>query len=197
MTAKRTVRQDCWLQLFNRILYPLMPGVYNAMDALTLGAWWRLVSQALDYVPPDKKVLEIGFGPGRLHVALAHRARFCSGLDMARGMCTFTRRRLARKQAKSLIVQGNVFKLPYPDESFDYVVSTFAFSGWPEGEAAMREVSRVIAKGGRFVLIDIGLPPDRNRTGTFFARLWEKMGDFLYDQARLMASSGLIVEEKR
>jgi ubiquinone/menaquinone biosynthesis C-methylase UbiE len=183
--------QERFLRFFNRVLYNALAPAYDALDWLTLGTWWRLVSRALDYVPADQRVLEIGFGPGKLHVHLARRSSLCVGLDLAPGMCRIARHKLARAGLKSGITRGSVFTLPYPANAFDTVVSTFAFSGLPNGGAALREMARVIRPGGQIVLVDIGLPRDHNRVGVFWARLWERMGDYLYDQPALMAQAGL------
>jgi ubiquinone/menaquinone biosynthesis C-methylase UbiE len=183
------------MKFFNNIVYELFPNVYNALDQLTFGAWWNLIRQALKYVPPEKKVLEVGFGPGRLHVELAREAELCSGVDLAWGMCRFTKRRLHKEGLRSLLVRGDVLALPYATDTFTVVVSTFAFSGFPEGERAMGEMARVTAKGGCIVLVDIGLPADNNRLGIFLARLWEHLGDHLYDQPSLMSETGLEVIE--
>lgn len=192
MTGRKPAQEN-WLRFFNDVVYEAFPAAYNALDRLTFGAWWRLVRRALDYVPEGGRVLEIGFGPGRLHVELARRAKQGVGLDLAWGMCRFTQRRMHRAGLKSQLVRGSVFALPYPSNIFDTVVSTFAFSGFPDGERAMGEMARVTAAGGRIVLIDIGLPRDGNRLGTFLARLWQYLGDFLYDQRLLMVEAGLEV----
>ena len=181
------------LRFFNDVIYEGFPAAYNALDWLTFGAWWRLVRQALAYVPPGGRVLEIGFGPGRLQVELARRADVCLGLDLAWGMCRFSRRRLLQAGLPSRLVRGSVFTLPYPSDSFDTVVSTFAFSGFPEGALALDEMVRVTAAGGCIVLVDIGLPGDGNRLGVLLARLWEGLGDFLYDQPQMMEAAGLAV----
>ena len=104
-----------------------------------------------------------------------------------------TRRRLQRAGLPSRVVRGSVFALPYPAGAFDVVVSTFALSGLPDGLAALREMACVTGAGGRVVLVDIGLPGDGNRAGVFWACLWERMGDFLYDQPALMREAGLEV----
>lgn len=185
--------QEHRLRFFNDVVYERFPAAYNAMDWLTLGAWWHLVRQALAYIPPGGRVLEIGFGPGRLQVELARRADISLGLDLAWGMCRFTQRRLHRAKLTSRIVRGSVFSLPYPSGAVDTVVSTFAFSGVANGVTAMGEMARVTAVGGRVVLVDIGLPEDGNRLGTFWAELWARQGDFLYDQPQMMKAAGLDV----
>ncbi len=189
--SQRTPAQDRWLNFFNRVIYTSLAPLYNSLDWLTFGAWWRLLRRALDDVPAGQRVLEVSFGPGKLQVELARRSALCAGIDLAEGMCRFTQRRLLNQGLPNRIAQANVFALPFPANSFDVVVSTFAFSGFPDGDRALREMARVTAPGGRVVLIDIGLPPDGNRLGTVLARLWERLGDFLYDQPAMMAACGL------
>lgn len=189
--SRQSPGQERWLRFFNTVLYNALAPLYDSLDWLTFGAWWRLVSRALDYIPAGGRVLEVGFGPGKLHVELARRADLLAGLDLARGMCRITRQRLLRHGLVPRLTRGSVYALPYPAGEFDTVVSTFAFSGFPDGPAAMREMARVLRPGGRLVLVDIGLPQDGNRAGSFWARLWERMGDTLYDQPALLAAAGL------
>jgi ubiquinone/menaquinone biosynthesis C-methylase UbiE len=192
-TNNRSAAHARWQHFWNAVVYNALAPVYDSLDWLTLGEWWRLVSRALDHVPPGGRVLEVGFGPGRLHVELARQADLCVGLDLAWGMCRFTQRRLARAGLVSRLTRGSAFSLPYPAEAFDTVVSTFAISGLPNAGDALDEMARVTCQGGSVVLVDIGLPLDGNRAGTFWARLWERMGDYLYDFPALMADSGLRV----
>ena len=178
---------------FNRVLYDRLPGLYNALDELTLGAWWHLVRRALDYVPAGERVLEVGFGPGKLQVELARQAQTAVGIDLAGGMCRYTYRRLADQGLSPNITRGSAYQLPYRAESFDTVVSTFAISGLIDVQDAVAEMTRVTAIGGRVVIVDIGLPADGNPVGTFWARLWEAMGDFLHDFPAVMEQAGLSV----
>lgn len=181
------------LRFLNDVVYRRMAPVYNAIDGLTMGAWWRLVRRALDYVPHGGRVLEVGVGPGRLQTELAAHSDMSVGLDLARGMCRFTSRRLRRARLASRIVQGDMFQSPFPAEAFDTIVSTFALSGVAQGEAALREMNRVAKRGGRIVIVDIGPPSDGNRTGVFWSQLWERTGDLLYDQPAMMKAAGLEV----
>jgi ubiquinone/menaquinone biosynthesis C-methylase UbiE len=72
-------------------------------------------------------------------------------------MCRFTRRRLERAGLDSTnIVRGSVMDMPYDNEAFDTVVATFSFSGFSDGPQAMAKMIRVLAPGGRVVLVDIG-----------------------------------------
>lgn len=188
-----SARHSRRLRFFNDVVYRRMAPVYNAIDVLTLGTWWRLVRRALDYVPRGGRALEVGVGPGRLQTELAAYSDMCVGLDLAWGMCRFTNRRLRRARLARRIVQGDMFQSPFPAEAFDTIVSAFALSGVAHGEAALREMNRVAKRGGRIVIVDIGPPSDGNRMGVFWSQLWEGTGDFLYDQPAMMRAAGLEV----
>ncbi len=180
-------------RFFNTIVYEMLAPVYDGLDWSTLGAWWRYVSRALDHVPAHRRVLEVGFGPGKLQTALARHAELCVGIDLALGMCRFTRRRLQRGGLPVRLARGSVFALPFPSGVFDTVVSTFAISGLANAEQAVAEMARVLVPEGTLALVDIGLPLDGNRTGAFWAHLWERFGDFLYDYPALIRANALDV----
>lgn len=186
----RSLRPDPAQRRFLR-LYDAAPRAYDLLDRLTFGAWWRLVRRALDFVPEGGRALEVGFGPGKLLAALATRSSLAAGVDLAFGMCRYTRKRLVENGQPPLVACGSAFTLPYPAGTFDAVVSTFALSGFPDPAAALSEMARVAAPDGSVVLIDISLPPDGNLLGTLLARLWESMGDWLYDYPALMREADL------
>eukprot|EP00544_Gedaniella_sp_CCMP2646_P013576 CAMPEP_0202490496 /NCGR_PEP_ID=MMETSP1361-20130828/7887_1 /ASSEMBLY_ACC=CAM_ASM_000849 /TAXON_ID=210615 /ORGANISM="Staurosira complex sp., Strain CCMP2646" /LENGTH=234 /DNA_ID=CAMNT_0049120395 /DNA_START=214 /DNA_END=918 /DNA_ORIENTATION=- len=195
-SQERSAGQDKRLQWWNDVVYNTLAPLYNSLDWLTCGMWWALQSRALDHVERKRcgRVLEVGFGPGRLFVEIARlQPDSLDGIDLAQGMCRFTKERMQRNGLECTIVRGSVHDMPYQDSAFNTLVSTFSFSGFRDGKEAMKEMVRVLAPGGRVVIVDIGLPLDHNRVGTFWARLWEWCGDFLYDIPKLMEESGLTV----
>lgn len=58
----------------DHVIYNRMPGLYDAMDWLTLGVWWRLLSRMLDYIPPGGRVLIGDFSLRPAHADAARRA---------------------------------------------------------------------------------------------------------------------------
>lgn len=190
-TNREVIQRGFWDRAYNRLA-----GLYDAVDWFTGGATHRFRRRALPYLPPDgARVLEIGFGSGRLHLELAKRYQM-AGLDLAPGMVDLTRRRLGARGLVSDLRRGNVEEIPWADESFDAVISTFAFSAFPDADAAMDEIVRLIKPGGRVIIVDAGEASDGNAMARFLAWLWEALGDYMRDEAPLMAARGLAVQRE-
>ena len=65
-----------------------------------------------------------------------------------------------RRISNMLTARASADALPFPDESFDLVCCRLAAHHFPNLEAFVREVRRVLKKGGRFALVD-NVAPDR------------------------------------
>lgn len=107
-------------------------------------------------VPDFGSVLDVGCGTGYLLRILARRclsARWLDGIDPAPSMVE-----VAAAQADDSrlnFVVGVAEQLPYPDESFDLIVSTTSFDHWADQGAGLRECARVLRPGGRLLLVDL------------------------------------------
>ncbi|HET89376.1 MAG TPA: class I SAM-dependent methyltransferase [Chloroflexi bacterium] len=190
-THRRTIQRRFWNPVYDRLAH-----WYDGVDWFTGNTTHRWRRSALRYLPPaGSRVLEIGFGSGKLHTEMARQHRM-AGLDLAPGMVHLTRRRLAARGLSSRLAVGSVYALPWPAESFDAVVSTFAFSTFPDAEAALDEMVRVTRPGGRVIIVDAGEASDGNRVAHLLARLWELMGDYMRDEVPLMEARGLAVERE-
>jgi ubiquinone/menaquinone biosynthesis C-methylase UbiE len=130
------------------------------------------------------RVLEVSVGTGYLISQYAGTFE-THGIDYNRKMVTIARENLSRAGRQAELVQGNVEALPYPDASFNSLVNTMAFSGYPNGMQALVEMKRVLRQDGRLILIDVTYPPDQNWLGSRLAMLWERSGDILRDMETL------------
>lgn len=140
--------------------YDLMAKVMGA-DA----ARGPLVQQAA--CGPGDRVLEIGCGTGSLLMALkrAQPGADAVGLDPDAAALAIARRKAARAGLGVQLDQGFADELPYPDASFDRVLSSFMFHHLSRGvkETTLREVLRVLRPGGRFHMVDFGGPGSGKR----------------------------------
>ncbi|RDH78072.1 class I SAM-dependent methyltransferase [Mycolicibacterium moriokaense] len=179
-----TARFDRW---YSRLARP-----YDIAVKLLPG-WRRWLSTALPHIR-GPCVLEVSFGTGWLLTRYADG--FDShGVDLNERMVAVARRNLDRAGTHAELLRANVEKLPYPDDSFDTVVNTMAFSGYPDADRAMSELRRVLRPGGRIVMVDIGYPRDGNRIGRALVEAWKRTGDVIRDMPALFERFGFDVRQ--
>ena len=180
-----------WDPVYDRLAWG-----YDAVDWFTGGTTHRLRQIALPYLPPPPaRLLEIGYGSGRLHDELAAQYSM-AGLDRAPGMARLTRRRLESRGRVSALCVGDACALPWPAHAFDAVYATFALSAVPDIDRAIDEMVRVTRPGGRVIVVDAGKAMDGNRLARGLAALWSAMGDYMRDERPYLAVHGLRVERQ-
>jgi ubiquinone/menaquinone biosynthesis C-methylase UbiE len=194
--GKATMGSEQIQKRFWRPVYDRLAGLYDAVDWFTGNTTHRFRLRALPYLPPaGSRLLEIGFGSGRLHLELAPEYEL-AGLDRAFGMVRLTQRRLLARDVEARLCAGSVYALPWPNGHFDAVLSTFAFSAFPDAGAALDEMIRVTRPGGKVIIVDAGEATDGNAMAHLLANAWEAMGDYMRDEAALIEARGLSVERE-
>ena len=124
------------------------------------------------------RVLEIGLGTG-LNLPFYDAARV-HGIVGVEPSLTMHRLALKRSRAARLpleIVGIGAERLPLADAVFDTVVSTYTLCTIPDPLAALREVRRVLAPGGRLLFAEHGRAPDE-RVRKWQSRLQPLWGTF-------------------
>ncbi|WP_440113748.1 MerR family transcriptional regulator [Paenibacillus sp. QZ-Y1] len=102
---------------------------------------------------PGEKGLDIGTGTGNLAGKLLERAAVMTAIDQSREML-----RTCRIKHPGMHVKlGNFLALPFADQSFDFVVSSFAFHHLSpdQQQLALQEMQRVLTTRGRICLTDL------------------------------------------
>ncbi len=103
-----------------------------------------------------ERVLDIACGTGLLTSRIRRELPRSEvvGCDFSPGLLGRARRRNRRVRW----IRCNALALPFPDRSFEALVSTEAFHWFPDQDAALAEFRRVLAPGGR-VLVSFVNPP--------------------------------------
>lgn len=125
--------------------------------------WGPRLRKAVDQIR-GPRVLEVSFGTGYLMSLYADRFDV-TGVDYNPRMLETATRRLGRLGLSAQLLLGDAHALPFPDDSFDCLVNTDAFTLYRDPKQAMSEFYRVLKPGGRLVLQEYDLPKDRNWLG--------------------------------
>jgi len=151
-----------------------------------LPIWKTWIKAAIPHIE-GVRVLEASFGTGYLLLQYAEQFE-TYGIDLNTKMLEIAKKNLIKNGVKANLQQANVEKLPFPDNFFDTVINTMAFSGYPNGNLAMTEFHRVLKKGGKLVLIDFNFPSNRNIFGYWLTKVMESAGDTIKDISTLLRS---------
>jgi demethylmenaquinone methyltransferase / 2-methoxy-6-polyprenyl-1,4-benzoquinol methylase len=148
--------------------------------------WWWRTARKFDAIlqRPDARVLDICCGTGDMTFALRRRARSSAtqilGADFSHAML----QRAAAKSAgkgedkhkhkdkdkdkdsdndKDKVcppqwIEADALRLPFPDDHFNLVTSAFGFRNLADYDAGLREIARVLARGGECAILDFGEP---------------------------------------
>jgi len=91
------------------------------------------------------RVLDVCCGPGLVAGAAAARGASAAGVDFSSAMLAIAR----SAQPHVEFSQGDAEALPYPDASFDVVLSQFGHMFAPRPQVVLSEMLRVLKVGGR------------------------------------------------
>jgi ubiquinone/menaquinone biosynthesis C-methylase UbiE len=99
-------------------------------------------------------VLEIGFGTGLNLPYYSGQVRRLTTVDPNPGMHRLAQKRIKRAamEVDQLLLSGE--RLPFDDNRFDCAVSTFTLCSIEDVAQALREVYRVLKRGGRFLILE-------------------------------------------
>lgn len=108
-------------------------------------------------------VLEVAVGTGLNLPLYPDAVRHVVGVDLSERMLDLAHARLRHEGLLHRVELrvGDVQHLDLPDGSVDSVVSTYALCTVPDPAAALSEAARVLAPGGRLLLVEHGLAADR------------------------------------
>ena len=105
------------------------------------------------HIPAGARVLDVACGTGNTALPLARplpqgKACIVTGVDIAPNLLIQARERAAAENLPATFDEGDAEQLPYPDASFDAVITMFGAMFAPRPELVASELARVLKPGG-------------------------------------------------
>jgi ubiquinone/menaquinone biosynthesis C-methylase UbiE len=167
--------------------YSRFSSIYDWLVKI-LPVWRNWIGTATPWIQ-GPRVLEASFGTG--YLLSEYAGHFESyGIDYNQHLAIIALNNLRQSGLTASLQVADVEALPYPRASFDTVINTMAFTGYPDGQLALSEISRVLRPSGRIVMVDISFPQDGNRLGTALTNAWKAGGDIIRHMPELFERFG-------
>ena len=172
------------------------------VSLLTLGRAKALRQATVDLagIKPGDSVLDVGCGTGDLTLAAARQVGATGkvyGIDAAPEMITVARGKAARTHTPVDFRAEVIERLPFPDDSFDVVLSSLMFHHLPDDlkRQGLAEVRRVLKPGGRLLIVDMKRGTDAHAHLSLAMLLHGNMRQGLHDYALMVREAGFTAIE--
>jgi ubiquinone/menaquinone biosynthesis C-methylase UbiE len=126
---------------------------YQSLDEHRYKVHKRLLSTVGFERTCGLRVLEIGCGCGSEAERFARAGACYTAVDLTKAAVSITQTRFQLTGLKGNFIQGDAECLPFADESFDLVYSHGVLHHTPDTPRTIREIYRVLAPGGRAVIM--------------------------------------------
>ena len=101
-------------------------------------------------------VLEVAPGPGYFAIELAKQGGYrITGLDISATFVEVARQNAQQEGVDIDFRRGNASSMPFADCSFDLILCRAAFKNFTDPVGALREMYRVLKRGGKAVILDL------------------------------------------
>ena len=125
---------------------------------------------------PGERVLDLGSGAGTdslIAAQMVGEQGKVTGIDMTPQMLAKARAAAAELGAANVeFVEAEAEQLPFPDESFDVVISNGVIDLIPDKDAVFAELRRVLVPGGRMQIADVTIQNPVSAEGRRNIDLW-------------------------
>lgn len=140
--------------------------LFNALSSFGIyRSWLRRVARTAACTASDR-LLDLAGGTGDVTFTICDACPPATAelTDFTPAMLDVARERIAAGANMGVPVSLNVVDaqdLPYQDASFTIATCAYGLRNFTDRRRAMREAARVLAPGGRYVVLEFGTPPNR------------------------------------
>jgi ubiquinone/menaquinone biosynthesis C-methylase UbiE len=124
----------------------------------------RAMTIELASLQPGERVLDVGCGTGSLTLAAKKQVGITGqvvGIDASPEMIEIAQRKASQSSMNVTFQLGLIEDIPYPNQTFDLVLSSMMFHHLPEDDLkrqAIEQMYRVLKPGGYLVIVDVEPP---------------------------------------
>lgn len=128
--------------------YDRIAAVFNMMDQMIFPSWRKDLLENL-----KGNILEVGVGTGA-NLPYYPKEATVIGIDFSPKMLKKAYDRAKKSEAMIDLKEMDIEKMDFPDDTFDYIISTCVFCSVPDPVKGLREIHRVIKPEGKVLMLE-------------------------------------------
>ena len=130
----------------------------NDIMSFGLHRRWKRQTVAIALAGGRERLLDLCCGTGDIGFLAEKMGSGVTGLDFTLPMLAVARRRKRSSGGRIRFAQGDALSLPFPEARFEAITVGYGLRNIADPEKALSEMRRVLAPGGRAVVLDFGKP---------------------------------------
>jgi len=140
----------------DRPIEGMMAKWYASNTAEMMKEYVDLARRISKEIPQGSAVLEVAPGPGYFCIELAKLGSYAiTGMDLSRTFVKMAAEKAEQAGVRVEFKEGSASNMPFPKNSFDFLLCRAAFKNFADPVGALQEMCRVLRPGGRALLIDL------------------------------------------
>jgi len=140
----------------DRPIEGMMAKWYASNTAEMMKEYVDLARRISKEIAQGSAVLEVAPGPGYFCIELAKLGSYAiTGMDLSRTFVKMAAEKAEQAGVRVEFKEGSASNMPFPKNSFDFLLCRAAFKNFADPVRALQEMCRVLRPGGRALLIDL------------------------------------------
>ncbi|MDR1147835.1 MAG: class I SAM-dependent methyltransferase [Spirochaetaceae bacterium] len=121
-----------------------------------IGEMQEYANEVKKHLTDNAQVLEVAPGPGYFSIELAKMGNYnITGMDISADFVEICKTNARQENVSVNFIQGNVSKMPFEDNTFNFTFCSAAFKNFKEPVTALREMYRVLKDNGIVLIVDM------------------------------------------
>ncbi len=156
--VEKTVKQNYVREMFDSIAYRY--DFLNHLLSFGFDLYWRWFAVRKLGLNGAEKIIDIACGTGDFSILAAKRnPSMIFGVDVSLNMLKIFHQKAKKKGIRKLnLICASAEDLPFKNEVFDVCLVAFGVRNFSDLEAGLREIHRVLKRGGKIAILEFSIP---------------------------------------